>query len=232
MPFRDDKESFQMECRIDHLVVVAGPTASGKSTLISELCKKRFPEIENRLGIENLAEWPRVSAISIDQLIEPALEGLILHYDFLYDGDEALGLLDGVHQVSFITLWTPPERLRSQLITGKLRRRGTGNLFELVKSNVFQLLPLTLILRMSKIPLWLLPRSLLRFHLNALKIYSQPPHVAHIYRRWLRFCNKQIAKTKSHIILELDDELRSYSLEEWKSMIHQSYSLNRQREMS
>jgi len=209
-----------MQYSIDHLIVVAGPSASGKSTFIRKLYEKQFPEVGRYLGVEDLHKWPLIHAVSTDRMTEAALKSMILHYDFLYTGEKVLQLLERVHAVSVITLWTPPERLRYQLITGKLRNRITGSLFELVKSNLFKLLPLSLTLWMSKMPLWWFPRSLFKSHMNAGKIYSQHDQVIRIYREWFSLCNKYTDRTRHHIIIEFDDDMRFYSFDEWENVIH------------
>ena len=116
--------------RIDHLVIVAGPTASGKSALLRELTARRLPELHERIGIGNLQDWPQMTAGAMLSQTDLKLERLILHYDFLWPYPSsiieaaewrALSLLEGAGQVSIITLWTPPPRLAEQLIQDRFR---------------------------------------------------------------------------------------------------------------
>lgn len=224
-----------MRCRVEHLVVVAGPTASGKSTLIREILANRLPEVGMRIGIEDLQEWPCIYAHPITELTEQTFEGLILHYDFLWspyrrnakphDGDRALSLLEGAREVSFVTLWTPPARLERHLIEGKLQTPLKNNVAQHVKSVILRFLPRFLIVWMARLPLfgnlgWWSLRSPFKHHLNLLEIYSQPGQVVRIYRRWFQFCDRQISKTRSHLIVEFDEELKFYSRDEWENMIH------------
>jgi len=211
-----------MQCCVEHLVIVAGPTASGKSTLIREICERQFPEVGRCLGAENLHEWPWIHTASTAELTEPALKSLILHYDLLSSGEKVLrlsDLLEGTRKVSFVTLWTPPVRLEHQLIAGKLRQPIKDSFFQLTKSTVFRCLPRFLIIRIARLPLWWLPRNPVKYRLNALKIYLQPSQVVQIYRRWFQFCDQHVSKTQSHIIVEFDAKLKFYSRDEWETMV-------------
>jgi hypothetical protein len=223
-----------MRCCVEHLVVIAGPTASGKSILIEEIRANRLSEVGTRLGIEDLQEWRCTHARSITKMTEPALKGLVLHWDFLWspyrpsakihDGNGAwfdvlFDVLKGTREVSFVTLWTPPARLERQLIAGKLQQPVTGSTFELIKSTSFRCLPRSLIIWIARLPLWWLPRSLFKYTLNVLKVYTQPEQVVQVYRRWFQFCDQWVSKTRSHVILEFDEKLKFYSRDEWENMI-------------
>ena len=70
-----------------------------------------------------------------------------------------------------------------------------------------------------RLPLWWLPRSLFKYTLNVLKVYTQPEQVVRIYRRWFQFCDQRVFKTRSHVILEFDEKLKFYSRDEWENMI-------------
>lgn len=211
-----------MQCRVEHLVIVAGPTASGKSTLIREIHERQFPEIGRCLGAKDLHEWPWIHTASIAKLTEPALKNLILHYDLLSSGEKVLrlsDLLEGTRKVSFVTLWTSPARLEHQLIAGKLRQPIKDSIFQLAKSTVFRCLPKFLITWIARHSLWWLPRNSVKYRLNALKVYLQPGQVVQIYRRWFQFCDRQISKTQGHVIVEFDAKLKFYSRDEWESMV-------------
>lgn len=208
-----------MEYPIHRLVIVAGPAASGKSTFIRGLYEGQFPEVGRHLGIEDLHEWPLNYLGSTGIITGGAFKGAILHYDFLYRGDRVLQGMERVRTVSVVTLWTPYERIRRHLVTGKLRVRITDSPFEIVKSKLFKLLPLPFILRMSRMRIWWFPRSFFKFHMTTAKIYSQPDQVVRIYRGWFNLCKEFADKTRRHIIIEFDNDMRYYSLGEWEWVI-------------
>jgi 2-polyprenyl-3-methyl-5-hydroxy-6-metoxy-1,4-benzoquinol methylase len=115
--------------RVDNLIVVAGPTSSGKSTMIDELRAGHHSELARRLGIESLEGLPFLGASKLARDETVHYSRLIYHYDFLrpfgrsaktHDRDEALDLLNSAKRISFVTLNTPPEQLRAQLQKGEL----------------------------------------------------------------------------------------------------------------
>ena len=162
------------------------------------------------------------------------LKQLILHYDFLYanpgsdvdmlDGRIALSIFDRAREISFVTLWTPPARLERQVIEGKLRIPLQPNRVQLLKAGIFRRLPRSVILGFSRFP-WLkqiarqLPGHAFLHHLLALRICSRPDQVVAMYRRWFELCDRQISKTRAHVIVEFDSELKFYSRDEWENRI-------------
>ena len=176
--------------RINHLVVVAGPTSSGKSTLIKAMMSNQLPELAASLGIENVKGWLATDANAVAELIDRDVDGLILHYDFLmpyrrrtrsYYDDKAFHLLEAAREVSFVTLWTPPPRLERQLLKGELRSPQRR-----------------------------------RKDRHLLHIYRQPSEVLKFYHDWFEFCGSRGSKMNKHIIVEFDRNLKVYSLEEWE----------------
>jgi SAM-dependent methyltransferase len=114
---------------VDELIVVAGPTSAGKSSLIDELRAGKHPELAQQLGVGSLAGVPLLSAAGLgrDQTLHHPR--LIFHYDFMrpfgrsaktHDRDEGLDVLQSAKRIHFVTLWTPPDRLRAQLVRGEL----------------------------------------------------------------------------------------------------------------
>lgn len=116
--------------RIGRLVVVNGPTSAGKKTCCRKLVANELPEVAARVGIEDGAEWgPYVHANRLWQPSEPRVDKMILHYDFLRphlrsaktnDRDEAMDVVKAAEHVTFLTIWTPPERLRKQIQEGEI----------------------------------------------------------------------------------------------------------------
>lgn len=170
----------------------------------------------------------------ITGLAELELKRLILNYDFLWSSDgstvEAPGgnrtsaILEGVGEVSFVTVWTPPARLERQLIEGKLQTPLQANNVQVLKAAIFRRLPHFVIRGLSRFPFlkqinhWLPLRPFIH-HLLLLRIYSHPDEVVAIYRRWFQFCDRHISKTRAHLIVEFDRELKIYSRDDWESRI-------------
>jgi SAM-dependent methyltransferase len=192
--FRDRFIVIARRRRLKHLVIVAGPTSAGKSTLIEAMKSERGPELVLSLGIENVQGWRIVDANAVAEIVEAELDGLILSFDFLLDymqgtrsyaDDKTFHLLETAQKISFVTLWTPPERLARQLSADEARKS------------------------------W--PEKTQR---RLLEIYRQPSEIFKFYDRWLKFCATTTAgKIDSHLLVEFERNLKIYSPEEWENMI-------------
>jgi SAM-dependent methyltransferase len=109
---------------IRRLLVVAGPTACGKSTLIEQLQKHEAPELAKRLGIEDGSRWAVLAADHLHLPGEARMESAFFHYDLLrpcltggklHSRDAALEILDVAEEVAFLTIWCPPAVLLPRL---------------------------------------------------------------------------------------------------------------------
>jgi 2-polyprenyl-3-methyl-5-hydroxy-6-metoxy-1,4-benzoquinol methylase len=186
--FRDRFIVVACRRRIQHLVIVAGPTSAGKATLIEALASGQAAELAASLGIKNLEGWRIADANAIADIAESDLEGLILSYDFLlpyvrgtrsYHGDQVFHLLETARKVSFVTLWTPPERLARQLSGDEAR---------------------------SSLPRKMLPQLL--------EICRQPSEIFKFYHRWMKFSEATTGKINRHVIVEFQRNLQFYSPEQ------------------
>ncbi len=113
------------------IVIVSGPTGSGKSTLMKKIRENTLPEISKQLGLDNPSKWVFVmDEFKALELPESHLDSLIIHYDFLrpilreqlqnYEEDECLSVLPNSDKITFVTLWAKPEILIERL---KLRKK-------------------------------------------------------------------------------------------------------------
>ena len=116
--------------RVKRAVLVAGPIAAGKSTLIRQLLTNRLPELAERLEIVDATAWSEVKAKEIRNGGAALPETMVLHYDFLrpdktwpksYDRDPSLRVLDWVDDLTVVTLWTSPARLREHVAAAQRR---------------------------------------------------------------------------------------------------------------
>lgn len=181
--------------RVDRLVVVAGPTSAGKSTLIDELRAGRQPALAERAGIEDPAGWAWGDSKALKKLTEPHLERLIFHYDFLrphlrsaktHDRDEALDLLDTARDVTFVTIWCPPEALLAQLQRGEIDRKTTLGVY------------------------WGRKR-----HLQLREEYRDPARIRAHYRAWFDFTRRRPGE---HLVVSPSEGMRVQSIAEWEAM--------------
>ncbi len=122
--------------QVDRMVVVAGPTSAGKSTLIKNLEQGKVPAIAKAVGIENSAEWASAGLTSLGEYDQSGRRSLILHYDITrrqfgnpiarsqYDLHDLIGL---ANHVTFLTIAAPRERLRQQHETAMSRPDAPGH---------------------------------------------------------------------------------------------------------
>ncbi len=181
--------------RIGKLVVVTGPTASGKSTLIERLQKNEVPEVAARLGVADGSTWTALMANRLHVPTEPYLPGVFYHYDFLrpylrsariHERDEGLEVLEGAEEITFVTIWCPPEILAERLENRSIRPKSGPKGFRGRKR-----------------------------HLAIREDYADPAKVRAHYRRWFDFTSK---KPGQHLVVTLHDGVRFYSLDEWDEM--------------
>ncbi len=217
---------------IGHLLIVAGPTAAGKSTVLDNLATADPLVLRERLGVEDLPSWSRIGANRLVTSKQVQESRVILHYDFLWApenyramgslGNRVPALTRGAREISLVTLWTPAVRLERQLVEGKLRNALASGWPEKLKAALFRLLPRRSIRRLAAIlPLEslnrLLPGHQLIHHLLLVRIYSRRERVIQLYRRWLELCDAEGSSIRNHCILEFDRELRFYSRGEWEA---------------
>ncbi|HSJ96979.1 MAG TPA: methyltransferase domain-containing protein [Myxococcota bacterium] len=179
--------------RIGRLVVVTGPTSSGKSTMIEQLQNHQAPELAKRLGIEDGSTWTALMSNRLHEPSEPRMEKVLYHYDFLrpylrgariHSRDEGLELLDLAEQVTFLTIWCPPEvlgdRLEKRSIVPKTGPRGFRGR---------------------------------KRHLVIRDEYRDPAKVRAHYRRWFDFTR---TKRGDHIVVAPVDGLAFWTVDEWE----------------
>lgn len=183
--------------RINHLVVVNGPTSAGKKTCCRKLVANELPELATRVGIGDGAEWaPYVHANRLWMPSEPDVDKMILHYDFLrphlrsakvHERDEALDTLGAASKLTFVTIWTPPERLRRQIYDGEIAPK----------------------IRLGRF------RGRKRHRLIAEEYEDDARILAH-YRRWFRYTATY--RDADHVVVCFDDPMTLMSVDEWEAM--------------
>lgn len=133
----------------NRLVIIGGPSASGKSTLMSMMQQGQLPNLCNQLCIDNYSSPLYIEAWKIPQVRQPYIEQLILHYDFLRqslaEGEYAYlsDLINKSNSVAVLTICTSSDifvqRISSRVkkvcisLFLKLRLRNTKRLFLLWK---------------------------------------------------------------------------------------------------
>lgn len=209
---------------VDRLLLVAGPSCAGKSTLIQRLYSGELPEVAARLRLGDVSAW-RCMLLSDLPPAEP-LAQVMLHYDFLRPwtggtpdsgAEELLRLAGSAAEVTLLTLWVPPEELhrrmagrRSEFVRALLRGRPWNS--ETLRTSSRRNGPPP-DRRRSLRKTWAIFRELWRLS-RKVRSYRRGSEVEALYGAWLSFWSKRPAE---HWVL--DGSLAPAALvpvEEWQ----------------
>jgi hypothetical protein len=130
-PLEGNKRTLSADLSIDELIVVAGPTAVGKTTLTQHLVAGGGGPLVDAIGVATFDDWTTLS-IRPGILIEGSMKRVIVQYDIIrpyrkglqgYERDRIVPVLEAAGEVTFVTLWAPPEILKRQLIAAEFGGR-------------------------------------------------------------------------------------------------------------
>lgn len=186
--------------RIGTLVIVSGPTSSGKSTFLKRIAEGRLPaELAAELPASSRS-WPMTGAARLlhsqhgpnPSLPPHDLEGAVLHYDFLrpfstgcqeFPRDQALDLIACADKVVVVVLKPGMERLSRQLHDNEIAvKPSSGLLSRLARKAGLK--------RKSR-------------HRALAALYAQPGWVDGWYARWEAFIRRAAPDAR---ILEVGEQ--------------------------
>jgi len=110
--------------RIENLIIVGGPTAAGKSTLLKRLLNQKICPIAAAIGMQTDNPWMGKTPSSLKETGQEKIENLLYHYDLLrpwgndartYEREQGLDVLDCARVRKVITLWCEPKTMRRRL---------------------------------------------------------------------------------------------------------------------
>ena len=144
---------------IDHLVVVTGPTSSGKSTLQELIMDDKIHGEIRSVVPEDISSWTHLCHReydgSLDTTKEKPVNGLVLHYDMMrpfkkfkdgYEDDVISELLESANKTTVLIIKPEREVLLEQLKSGELdgsevKSLPKGLSFRKFVSRTLQLIP-------------------------------------------------------------------------------------------
>ncbi|MBP3193939.1 hypothetical protein [Natronogracilivirga saccharolytica] len=118
--------------RIGHLVIITGPTSSGKSTLLASMRNGELNEKLKSLLPAGAAAWEEYPCSAFDGSVklDESKEGMVLHYDIMrpfkkfldsYEDDLASGLMDLADNVTIVFIKPDRDVLLRQLQEGEFK---------------------------------------------------------------------------------------------------------------
>jgi 2-polyprenyl-3-methyl-5-hydroxy-6-metoxy-1,4-benzoquinol methylase len=182
--------------RIGRLVIVAGPTSAGKSTLIERLLAGAWPELAARLDLGDPRSWRLARTGGLGALAEPRIDRLLFEYDIVhphvksaqtYDRHEPLDIVECAEDTTVLTVWTPPAVLSTQLERGEIQPRTRRGVY----------------------------RGSHR-RLRVRSLYRDPRQVLRFYEDWLAFCERKGCR---RLMVSAHDGIDITSVEAWRARV-------------
>jgi SAM-dependent methyltransferase len=194
-PFKGRFICIADKLRIDALLIVAGPSASGKSRFIRDLTAGAHPEVD-ALTKNRGDPWIEGLPNHITDLPQSHVPKLAYHYDFMrpylrgpfnFERDRATDVFSVADTVASVTLITDPKDLADRWNRREVRSKTHFGLYHGPK-------------RSKKI----------------LKVFGDPAKVAALYDRWIEFIRVQPGE---HYLLDTRDETSGLvGLTEWPAL--------------
>jgi len=214
----------------ERLIVVAGPSAAGKTTLVRQLRRGLLPELADRLDMGDFQLWHYTTG---DKGPPPAdARRIFLDYNASrsyreerpYAEDECLEVVKRAQRVWFVTVWTPPARLGRQYLADHLRRAHPAG-YKIMKRLGYAL-PREMRRRVTA---GLLDSTLRSRHRTKLlgsyqepfarqfaDLYADPRKVVRLYRNWFAFCSVHQERTADSMVVEFYRRLEIQTPLEWE----------------
>jgi hypothetical protein len=175
-PVRNRQVAVANRRHIGHLVVVAGPTSSGKSTLLERL--KADAAMTRKLGMEEDVDWV-IPANQLTPLPPGPLEGLVHQYDLLrpyhrsiktYARDPRCDFFKVADRITVLTMMSPSDVLRRRIVDSR-----------------------------RKAP-WRSTRLSVR-HREIYECYGHPDFLRGWYAQWFEFCDRYADRIGENLLL-------------------------------
>lgn len=187
--------------QIEHVLIVSGPSAGGKSTLIDQLSEGRLDTELMRFLPHAVAEWPLVDGndllkrdIALEEVLpkETKTKGVIVHYDFVhilrigyaqdYLNDPIFKIFSYCGQITFCDIRPSPERLLEQFLHRQQEQRSRKGKLRLLWRKLVHTPLRQVQLRLRR-----------EHHLVKEDIYRDPRWLRNCYGAWDRFLDHACA---------------------------------------
>lgn len=220
---------------IPELIVVAGPTSAGKSTLVAELQAGGSATLAGHVALSEPSRWLAVGASHLDDVSVDGAQGVILHYDLLrpygrstvtFRRDEALDLLGSARKVTVVTLLVSPSRLQQQLWNSELApgttRRWTARRILATSVRAVAGFGAGVLARLRRQPRPTdvhVPEQRRHSHLH--RMYARPGWLREQYERWFTYIDSlgSALPVVSNLVVRRLDDGETTVLDDWRRAI-------------
>ena len=186
---------------VKQLIIVAGPSCVGKTTLVKRIQEGGATSLSEQLGIDDPYSWNYVEAAQLSKVSESFVERMIVLYGikpyFREVNESVLGILNTSDELTILTLFAP-----AQVLLQRMKRRDFPRLLSLISRGRF---------RKSLSLLWRIRRRR--------QVYVDQRELLLLFDKWIEFCDTLGAK--SHWVMNttgIDQKLVSSSL--WQDIQH------------
>jgi len=154
--------------------------------------------------------------------VDAATEREAFRFDKL-GRDEALDILKTADKISFVTIYTPLEKLRRQLLAGEIecvRKSFRNTLKDLIKAVLN--FPLCRILSKKGFLKRIADRCSIKVsarHLDIKNAYEDPARVFQWYKDWFGYIESLEADVAHNVVINSGENLRIYPASEWEKIV-------------
>jgi hypothetical protein len=179
--------------QIRRLILIAGPTSAGKSTLIEQLVNHQAAAVAERLQLADVSAWQASGVRQVGRSKTVQFDQLLLHYDFLgrlewstnrYRSTEVDDVLQAARDIVTLTIFRSPEQLQRQFeaseVATYVKRRGTE------------------------------PTS--KKHRQLREDYKSAGKVLEYYKRWFDYLRRVPGE---HLVADFTGEVQFLCIDEW-----------------
>lgn len=120
----------------DRIIVVAGPSGTGKSTMMKKLLAGELPDVAQRLDLGEPASWTTIDATRLRRHAKSHIDRVIYHYNFVvrymrrtqsFDREELLDPAWLARDTRFLTVWVDHATLMEQFDEAKFGEESTAD---------------------------------------------------------------------------------------------------------
>jgi hypothetical protein len=116
--------------KIDQLVIIAGPSAVGKTTILNKIKSGEAPNLCDQLSIDLPSSYRYIEGRELYTIRGLSIDRLILHYDFMYQYAPISGfnylteLINHSNHISVLTLYTSSDILLQRIISRLVKQKS------------------------------------------------------------------------------------------------------------